>query len=558
MRVVMVFVVLCATASALFSAAGSAAFAANTPKLAVPSDRSTCPSGTTTHVINISGIASTQQLKGTVWVEFVVPPKDDPNRRLADRLPVPGNAYPIQVSADGSVTSTYDIPIMYPAIDQWPPGSTSGLSTLHVDIAILVIENGNVTATLGPGQDWSVSCAISAAGATSTPSPAATTAPAATSTPVIVPTSTLAPTATRTPAPTATTVPTAQPTATSQAAGMIDGIPICASHDPTKWHGLVERNPDGSVACTYTHEHKDNPHALDGVLGPLPLPADISYPWMTTSSLGTENDAKHRVYAWQTVQVDKCTPSFETLGFDAIRLEAHQDGNSGATTRYHSYWVQGRTCDPNDPSYHGTISIGGHLDFGYLYIDCIDVPLQRVPVPADSSGPYIDGISPNRRLHGGVGCGTQQRYDVTWYGKATGVGPNSGPGPLPVYVTVGMHSEDWGPIDPNNPGRLVLYGGTENGSWQEPVHLLDIYVGYWLDDLDGVHDGYVTYDGYTDRYANIVQGCSAATVGPDCVPVHFDHVKIGAYQFRADVNGVQPREYDVTGLTGQSLITFPN
>src|SRR5262249_37741207 len=65
--------------------------------------------------------------------------------------------------------------------------------------------------------------------------------------------------------PTATTLPTATPTPTGTS-----GVPACP-HDPTMWHGLVERNSDGSLRCTYGHTHMDNPHALDGVLGPLPV-----------------------------------------------------------------------------------------------------------------------------------------------------------------------------------------------------------------------------------------------------------------------------------------------
>ena len=73
------------------------------------------------------------------------------------------------------------------------------------------------------------------------------------------------------------------------------GVPACTDHDVNTWHGLVKRNADGSINCTYGHTHFDNPHDLDSVLGPLPVP-EISYPWMTTNE--NIEISKHRFYKW--------------------------------------------------------------------------------------------------------------------------------------------------------------------------------------------------------------------------------------------------------------------
>src|SRR5206468_3975061 len=138
-------------------------------------------------------------------------------------------------------------------------------------------------------------------------------------------------------------------------------VPAC-EHDPRAWHGLVERNADGSIRCTYTHEHKDNPAALDYALGPLPayLGGAISYPWQTQNAAtgALENDAKHRVYDWQVLDLPTCLPqAADGLSFRRVRAEYHADGNSGAAVRFHSYWLQAQTCDPQNSADAGVIEV---------------------------------------------------------------------------------------------------------------------------------------------------------------------------------------------------------
>jgi hypothetical protein len=121
---------------------------------------------------------------------------------------------------------------------------------------------------------------------------------------------------------------------------------------------------------------------------------------------------------------------------------------------------------------------------------------------------------------------------------------------------VGIRAEDRGPLGPNDPSRLLFYGGGQNGSWHEPHHLTGLTVPADLDGRDGSVDGRVTYHGFTDHYGNVVAACSP--VGTDCVPLHLTNMKVGSYQFRADVNGIATREYDVKGPDGQSPIRYPN
>jgi hypothetical protein len=322
------------------------------------------------------------------------------------------------------------------------------------------------------------------------------------------------------------------------------GIPICTTHDPARWHGLAERNPDGSIRCVYDHEHKDDPRVLDTLFGPLSH-GTIGLPWAALNAAGSPEI--HRTFGWAVVQVPTCLTRFGDGSFTALRVQTHV-GYNGATSRDHSYHLEGQTCVPGDPV-AGRLSVGGHLDFGALYIDSPQCPVQRVALQADIIRPLLN--TSLRRLHGGYpNC---PRPDMTWYG-ANGAIATGAPR---VVVNVGVRREDWGQIDPASPSTLHLTNpATANGSSQEPAHLVSVLVPTDWDALDGVQDGRVTYQGFTDRWGNLVANC--APVGMDCVPLWLDRVRTGIeHQFRAEVAGIGEREYDLR-VNGQSPITYPN
>jgi hypothetical protein len=344
-----------------------------------------------------------------------------------------------------------------------------------------------------------------------------------------------------------TTAPLGGPAATATPSTTplsVTGVPPCL-HDPTKWHGLVEYNPDGSIRCTYDHEHGDNPHALDAVFGP-PI-QEVDYPWhaYNTRNGATEN---HRLFKWAVITDAKCTTRFGQLSFDKLRLQYHA-GSSAASMRVHSYSLEAETCDPNDPTYHGQISMGGWLDFGQLavYSHVGQSTPTNVPISdQDFWGPYS-----NTALHRLHSSGSTPIYpNLTWYG-ANGIVKD--PNGLRFDCNVGVVREVWGGVDTTNPtGNPLLWGPPYNGSWQEPAHLIGFVVQTWS---PGVANGYANLTGYLDRWGNLSTTCSG--VGAECVPIKLTHVKVGSYQWRADDHGIANRDYD-TKLNGQSLIEYSN
>lgn len=417
---------------------------------------------------------------------------------------------------------------------------------------------GTFTLDLGPGDSADVSCAGSVR-ATVLPSsahldclaftPTATEVPTSTATSTSTPTPTPLPSATpsSTPTPPPPSPPTSTPTNTSvlSTATPASGVPDCV-HDPTRWHSLVERNVDGSIRCTYRHEHKDDPRILDGVFGGLAQ--EIDYPWHAFNTR-TGNPEDHRTFNWAVNGSMACKPSGQPFGFTDMRVQTHA-GYNGATLRMHSFMLQAKGCDPTNPGWtDGTITMGGWFDFGKLIADAPGLKPYVIPLPdQDFWGPYAGGGE--RRLHGDPG---HLRHDLTWYGVTGTI--NNSPFVPNLSCSIGIRKEDWGYIDPASPTTPHFYGPPYNGSWHDPAHVLSISVSAELDSRDGVVDGYVTLAGYTNRWGELVTGCTAP--GLDCVPFNLNHMKVGNYQFRTDVQGIGARDYDVK-VGGVSLIQYPN
>lgn len=404
------------------------------------------------------------------------------------------------------------------------------------------------TATLQPGDTLDASCPTKFGKPTVSAHAAhlacATGTPSATSGPTSAPT--LLPTVIPTLAPTLS--PTTGPV-------LIEGVPICTDHDPTKWHPLVKRDANNAITCTYGHEHHDNPASVDDIFGPPSAwyggTQSISYPWMTISAAGSENNVKHEGYKWYVMRDVPCVPAWAPPNDGCIvawRVEVHTLGTvADATVRFHSFSMEALV------NYHGQLGIirgGGHMDTGYLGLlvdqgDAVVCP-PIVQDPADftckANGTFRESASVN------APAPHTDHWTplVNWYAAHAG------------GAQVGPMLEPFAAIDFANPTvQLPQHDLAANNS-RGRIENMAASAGP-ADWLPIGPDGLVNYQGYEDRLGTPVTGCTAPSV--DCVPLVIEH----AAPYPSLMNANQQtatqelHEHDeLSSLTGKSLIRMPN
>jgi hypothetical protein len=376
------------------------------------------------------------------------------------------------------------------------------------------------------------------------------------------------------------------PTDAQLTAGVRDCLP--SEHDPNQWHGLY----DPVKNCYYDHEHKSNPRELDHILGPVGGYLDnktISYPWQTFSlahitswepGLGRggnyelphptdpryENDHKHNGYGWgiireETAPYDSTVECRTQMGKQKncivnARIQFHGMANAhDATVRFHSFWMEFKACNKDNPTQCGITRTGGWVDFGMLNLPykSLCVPLEGDPDPAFNSSPTWD---PDACNTGSAEYRAHPRYPssiVDGSGNKNVLWLN--------HERFGLRWKDaWGQIDPTDVHTEHFfcpdYQCTQNGS-QFKLYFIAFDVPD-IGDPDG--DGYADYNGWTDRYGNIVTDCTKA--GLDCIPFILENAPIGVSVY---FDGYQPDrphpqdalEYD-TSPPGQFRIKYPN
>lgn len=348
------------------------------------------------------------------------------------------------------------------------------------------------------------------------------------------------------------------------------GAPLCATHDPTAYHTLWN-DVDG---CHYDHEHKSSPHDVDDVLGTdyyTWAGGEISYPWQTHAGGGAhhsqpqagqlENELKHTGYNWIVRNDMPCVPAAGAVGcITDFRIQAHIVFSPvDAVVRFHSYWVEARVCLPSDLNNCGTIRTGGWMDYGRLSVTTRQPNGQftNVWVPLPGDPPITDST---RRLHPGNSDAATNPLTTAsesfWYGTRR---ITEGMTPPALFHTVHIAQGDiWQNIDAANPSatNLYCYNCKYNGSTIQ-MHQLGFRVDQMIKPLyDPDKNGRIDFNGYTDRFGRVVQGCSAA--GLDCVPFQMVNVPIASYSYRDDGHGIGPstKEYDIAPA-GESWITYP-
>lgn len=333
--------------------------------------------------------------------------------------------------------------------------------------------------------------------------------------------------------------------------------PLCLSHNIRAYHGLWNY----TLGCHYDHEHGDSPYAADDVFGSgyyLLAGGAISYPWQTPN----ENASKHNSYKWFVRKGLDCANNQYITSPGCItdfRAQVHAD-LFNVVSDYHSMALEMRVCLIADPTNCGIVRLGGWQYSGDFTIDN-QIIVDRPDLP------YLP--SETRQIHA-ASLG-DPRNDSWYLGMANPLSvrvahrtqDNWGYYPLPFSypLTATMSISDYhffcavdfvtGAAAPN------CY---TNGSKRMP-DVVSFQPGQIRAILDPDGDQVANYQGYTDRYGNIVQGCGAVAL--DCIPISFEHVPLPLgiwYQWRVPfTDTLQPREYDITfGGMVSGWLEYPN
>ena len=422
---------------------------------------------------------------------------------------------------------------------------------------------------------WEGDCGPATPAPTETPAPTDTAT--ATETPSPTPTDTAPPpTEIDTPAPTDTPLPpelTVPPSPTT-------GTPIppfaaaqlCSFHDPTAWHALW----DGGQACHYDHTHNADPTTADAILGPLAYaPTTLSYAWATSSM---ENSMKHGGYKYGVRLGLPCGVVTNYEGITPIncitdaRIQYHGVGHAlDALARFHSFYAEYRICRQLAYTQCGIIRIGGWADFGILEVPYKGARVVRPGGVVDfgdglvmsfaSDDPEMNGQSVDNEPYLAMSSLADLSYFST-HAPSTNIQMEVWSSALGAYshqpyVRFAFRIFDsWGLIDPanpNNPHWLCRDGSCAyNASWHALNELTAFIPQAW--DTDG--DGLANFEGFTNRYGQVVTGCTAS--GLDCVPLSVVNVPVGYAHYTDPGNGRNAAvEYD-TSPPGVRWIEFPN
>lgn len=402
---------------------------------------------------------------------------------------------------------------------------------------------------------------------------------APTETPVL-PTS-VPPTGTPTPTDTLTAVPpTAVPPTPTPAAGPIApfvGAPLCPSHDPHQWHSLW----DAARGCHYDHSHNDDPALGNAVFGPV-TGQTISYPWSTSAM---ENTHKHAGYKYAVRTNLPCDSNriWEARGqlhcIKALRIQYHAvAGLMDYLARFHSYYAEIQVCQYPTFTQCGIVRVGGWYDTGILEVPYKTVRVVRpaatldfgngmvMSFPADAA--ELNGQSVNDEPY----LAASSSADLNYY-RNNAPSPNlqmevwsmddfSGRYGHNPYARFAFRIFDsMQVVNPKDPTQIIdICPANAQGvipcAYNGSIHAMNEAATNIPTSFDSDRDGFADYRGYTDRYGNLAQGCTAPAL--DCVPFSLAHVPVGVGAFQDPGNGGNAaQEYDVSP-TGVRWIAFPN
>jgi hypothetical protein len=178
----------------------------------------------------------------------------------------------------------------------------------------------------------------------------------------------------------------------------IPDVPLCPTHDPTRWHGLW----DLTGGCHYDHEHGTSPFtpevaaAFPGFdLHALLCGVEIGH---CVPSSPMEHTHKHGGFKWNVLvgHPHGCEGhEGSPIGIDASVIEYHAFGDYSIEfgARIHSALALMRQCRVENPGDYGYVFIDQHVDYGQRVsgYQGMVLPYADNPFPSYPSGaaPYF-------------------------------------------------------------------------------------------------------------------------------------------------------------------------
>lgn len=345
--------------------------------------------------------------------------------------------------------------------------------------------------------------------------------------------------------------------------------PLCPTHNDIAWHGLW----DAERGCHYDHTHNDDPALGDSVFGPAGTlwgGQNISYPWLTPNENNEHGHSGYKYYVNLAPFPASAQEGYEYIDPDpnfvtAFRIQYHDvGGNAHMVKRFHSYFMEVQITS-RDGSVTGTISTGGHADFGCLHVPYKDEFLLLPDFdPMNSSGQSM--------------CGIDQTLDADPYRAASSLtdlpAPDSDSDNMWIWTShdrygynllgyfffrtldslTGMDRQDPYAEHFICPDFTCKFNNSEH-------HVFNVFMMI-PSSLDTDGDGIVNYVGYTDIKGNIVQGCTASDA--NCVPLQIVNAPVGTAIWSRNTSGLRPegdpiRDHDIY-FNGQpsGWIVFPH
>ena len=360
------------------------------------------------------------------------------------------------------------------------------------------------------------------------------------------------------------------PNATEQRVSVPD-VPLCPTHDPSKWHGLW----DQASGCHYDHEHGESPFTADVAaafpgfnLTELLGGVGIGH---TNPSSPMENTQKHGGFKWQVdlAAPQGCNTGFEdgTIAVNAYAIQFHAFGRQDIEheSRNHSSTALLRFCKPDNPG-----------DVGYMYVVQLQEYGERALPYQGMTLQYPDNFSPQWYAAFGpyftTECfGSDFMADIPevgpklidcrptfddssnnltiWASKKTGNGPR--PDGSDLFNMVFRGRDNYQRLDGADLVHpftwMFVCGGTTynpvgcryNNSTMTIHQVAGDIPAAW-DGLAGFdtdpRPGRITAQGFVTRFGDLNPACTMA--GGDCYPIKLVSAFVGRYSSELSVEKV--------------------